>query len=81
MSLIEKYKAWAKYSDKYTAAQVLTEIVADLTCLEQEQAKNCNIQRVIKLACLCPRTKYDDCDRAEPCLECDGCHYFRQACL
>ena len=40
-----------------------------------------HLQRVIKLACLCPRTKSDDCDRSEPCLECDGCHYFRQACL
>ena len=39
------------------------------------------IQRVIKLACLCPRTKFDDCDRTEPELECSGCHYFRQACL
>jgi hypothetical protein len=30
MSLIEKYTAWAKYPEQYTAKQVLSEIVADL---------------------------------------------------
>ena len=32
-----------------------------------------------QFACLCPRTKYDDCDREMPCKECEGCIYFRQA--
>lgn len=32
-----------------------------------------------QFACLCPRTKYDDCDREMPCKECEGCKYFRQA--
>lgn len=32
-----------------------------------------------QFACLCPRTKYDDCDRDMPCKECEGCKHFRQA--
>jgi hypothetical protein len=56
--LTEKYKAWAKHPEKYTAKQVLDQIVADLKWLEQEQAKNCNIQRVVfSEAEVCPVCK------------------------
>ena len=67
MSLIEKYKAWAKYPENYTVAQVLIEIVADLTWLEQEQAKNCNIQRVMN----CSTCKHKEVSKyVEPCYGC-----------
>ena len=45
--LTKKYKAWAKHPEKYTAKQVLNEIVADLEWLDEEQAKNCNIPHVV----------------------------------
>jgi hypothetical protein len=28
--------------------------------------------------CLCPRNKADDCDRKEPCKECETCPHLRQ---
>ena len=33
--LVQKYTAWAKYPEKYTAKQVLTEIVPDVKQLEE----------------------------------------------
>jgi len=59
----------------------LRDDVIDAMIRFTNECKQCNIQHVIKLACLCPRTKYDDCDKEEPDIECAGCHYFRQACL
>ena len=35
--LTEKYNAWAKHPEKYTAEQVLLEIVSDLKWLDEEQ--------------------------------------------
>lgn len=49
--LTEKYNAWAKHPEKYTAKQVLDQIVADLKWLDEEELKNCNIQRVSNLLC------------------------------
>lgn len=47
MSLLtEKYNAWAKYPEKYTAKQVLDEIVVDLKRLDDEEVKNCNLADV-----------------------------------
>jgi hypothetical protein len=31
-----------------------------------------------QFVCLCPRTKEDNCDRKEPCKECETCPHFRQ---
>lgn len=45
--LTEKYTAWAKHPQKYTAEQVLNQIVADLKWLDEEQAKNCSIPVVV----------------------------------
>jgi hypothetical protein len=45
--LTEKYMAWAKYPQNYTAEQVLNQIVVDLQWLEEEQAKNCSIPAVV----------------------------------
>lgn len=46
--LTKKYNVWAKHPEKYTAKQVLEQIVADLKWLDEEEAKKCNIQRVSK---------------------------------
>lgn len=35
MGLIEKYKAWAKYPERYTTSEILCEIVADLAILNK----------------------------------------------
>jgi hypothetical protein len=45
--LTEKYTAWAKHPQNYTAEQVLNQIVADLKWLDEEQAKNCSIPAVM----------------------------------
>lgn len=34
--LTEKYKAWAKYPEKYTTKQVLDQIIEDLEWLDKE---------------------------------------------
>ena len=66
-------------TSKYTNA-LLEE---DFDSFIEEVVKICTIPAVVgrseQLACLCPRTKYDDCDREMPCKECEGCKYFRQA--
>ena len=31
-----------------------------------------------QFVCLCPRTEEDNCDRKEPCKECQTCPHFRQ---
>ena len=31
-----------------------------------------------QFVCLCPRDEIDNCDRKEPCKECETCPYFRQ---
>lgn len=31
-----------------------------------------------QFVCLCPRTKEDNCDRKEPCKECETCPHLRQ---
>lgn len=45
-------------------------------------AKNCVTPAVVgrseQFVCLCPRTKEDNCDRKEPCKECETCPHFRQ---
>jgi len=40
--IAEKYTAWAKYSEKYTTKQVLTEIIADLKWLESQEVEEVN---------------------------------------
>jgi hypothetical protein len=52
--LTEKYTAWAKHPQNYTAEQVLNQIVADLKWLDEEQAKNCSIPAVINSGKTCP---------------------------
>ena len=41
-AIAEKYTAWAKYSEKYTTKQVLTEIIADFKWLESQEVEEVN---------------------------------------
>lgn len=73
--LTEKYTAWAKHPQKYTAEQVLNQIVADLKWLDEEQAKNCSIPVVVgrseQLVCpYCGGTNIEDTDYGKQCRTC-----------
>lgn len=53
--LTKKYNAWAKHPEKYTAKQVLEQIVADLKWLDEEELKNCTIPVVSNSVICCPK--------------------------
>jgi len=47
--------------------------------LNDEQLHLANVNgRSEQFVCICPRTKEDNCDRKEPCKECETCPHFRQ---
>ena len=62
--------------------EVLQDIIDEHSKTASTSESNCNITHVVgrseQFICLCPRTKEDDCDRKEPCIECKTCHHFRQ---
>ncbi len=53
--------------------QIITEINQALQ-LQQTGVSG----RSEQFVCLCPRNETDNCDRKEPCEECETCPHFRQ---
>ena len=46
---------------------------------DDEQLHLANVSgRSEQFVCLCPRNEIDNCDRKEPCRECETCPHFRQ---
>ena len=60
------YEVWYPTEDAPTPCQTADDIWSYVSGRSEQ------------FGCLCPRTKEDNCDRKEPCKECETCPHFRQ---